>query len=372
MPSIPFRYYRTVGLEKRPSPLTLDTTRIVVRDTSGTGSQETVLSPALRQFLATKGIAETEIKRCYRDYFWVTLPASMREASADTIEAFLATLSNEHPNCYVSPVFLNENGKAVVVTPKIDFTFSGGANRQTRRAILETLDAVVESPFDESDPSNWPTETQSEGVTTFYLRNPTDDPDRYLDYVTRLTHRAKNGLQILRIANELAASSSIASASVDCISQVDANSDPVVASALYPGDAWIWPLSWSSPFGIRVNAAWGLTTGASHIRVAVMDTGVIHQEIPLSLTPGAPYENIDTTASLPTTALTIESWHGTGVGGLIGERLNNEHSIGVAPTAPLLSFKTAAGEGYTHLTATGDAFTGGFFLPRCKERASSI
>jgi hypothetical protein len=272
-PSIPFRYYRTVGLEKKPSPLTLDTTRIVVRDTSGTGSRETTLSPALQQFLASKGIPETSIRHCYRDHFWVTLPDNVRGASADTLETFVASLSAGHPYCYVSPVFRSENGKAVVLTPEIAFTFSGRANRQTRRQILNDLDAEVVSPFDESDPSMWPTENQSQGATTFYLRNPSTDPERYLDYVTNLKHRARNGLQILRIVNELAASPAIASASVDCISEADAFSDPIVKNEYVPEqfnpfEANNWPLRKASTWGLRATDAWGLTRGTTHIRVA--------------------------------------------------------------------------------------------------------
>jgi hypothetical protein len=358
-PAIPFRYYRTMGLEKKQSPLLLDTTRIVVRDTSGTGREEARLSTALREFLADRGIAETDIKPCYRDYFWVTLPAGVRGASADTIESYVAALASGHPHCYVSPVLLSENGKAVVVTPRIDFTFSGRANRQTRRALLDALDATVESPFDESDTAAWPTVSSDSGVTPFYLRNPSTDTERYLEYVTHLTHRARNGFQILRLANELAASPAIASASVDCISEATAYSDPVVATEWVPEqlsstEQNIWPLRKAEPYGLRVTDAWGVTRGTKHVKVAILDTGTLHPDVPAT--------NYDTTQNPPAT--TPASWtahHGTFVGSTLVEMFNYRDNVGVAHGTTLTSFKVATGYAGS-LNTTDSAWYNALFM----------
>jgi hypothetical protein len=158
-----------------------------------------------------------------------------------------------------------------------------------------------------------------------------------------------------KASRQLAASPAVTSAEINCISEVTASGDPVIAASYYPGDANIWPLQPSSTFGLRTTNAWGLTTGTSHIRAAVLDTGASHYEIPLW-----DYQ-IDTTQTLPSTSASIESPHGTGVAGIMSEKLNNAFRIGVAPNTPLLSYKIASGASEPYM-ASGDALYRALFL----------
>ena len=83
---------------------------------------------------------------------------------------------------------------------------------------------------------------------------------------------------------------------------------------------------------INLNSAWNITTGASNIKVAIIDTGVEASHSDLGYTVSDGYTQIDTSngvnyTTVPNAHISPVYYHGTFVAGILGAKTNNVTGI---------------------------------------------
>ena len=175
----------------------------------------------------------------------------------------------------------------------------------------------------------------------------------HVDIILATSKSARNGIDVLRRANDLARHPEVRFAEVNMIQQ--AYLDLVPDDTLF-GDQWhhqnTGQLMGELDFDIDTTDAWNLTTGDNEVVVVICDTGVEQDHPDINQIGG-----VDTTSDGPGTGDPVNSHddHGTQVAGCVSASINNELGVaGVAPDARIASARVAIQTGAS--SATFNAF----------------
>lgn len=228
-------------------------------------------------------------------WFVVPLPAGARTAA--DVETLVRELARDSRMQFVSPVFVGEEGRTVVVARDLFVSFVDDGAR--------ALIAAEES------------EASFAGF----------------DELTRVRVAARNGFDVLARARELEAAPGVRFADVDLV--YTGTFDHVPNDPLF-AQCWGLNNTGQAPFGgtpdMDVDAveAWDLTTGNPAVRIAILDVGVDRAHPDLNVASGA-----DTTSAGPGDGSAVTSCdnHGTFVAGAAAARIDN--GLGAGGTAPL-------------------------------------
>jgi subtilisin family serine protease len=296
-----YRYF------KDQRPLKLDKTRIAVL--SAPEEHGAAAKPDLSQY----GLAASAVPAmAVRGWWFVETTASVR--TDDAIERAARRIAAGHTVDFVSPVFLDDRGEPLLITPHI----------------LVQLDRRL-------DPSLAESIIAASGAGAIVDRDWANMKRAY-----RLKSASRDGFEVLKAANDLARRSEVTFAEPDIMATGH--------MALIPNDTYFWQL-WglhndgtSLPvpcmlpdFDMDAPEAWDITVGDPSIIVAVLDSGVQLDHPDLNLrTPGFDATGVRSGGGGPVNACDN---HGTPVAGCVSGIINNSLGIvGVAPgvkTAPV-------------------------------------
>ena len=315
--------------EKRA--LSLDADHVAVRQKTPSG--HATISSALR----SRGFSEADItERPAREWMILkTKPApgtattgsmqsAARSASPTTgIRAQInAILSSGDPDIeFVSPVFRDQQGKSITITPRLLIGFK--------------------PDFSATDPARLLAEVPEGAVEEAAPHAPRDDRRWFM--------KSRDGFAVLAHANLLAETAGVAYAEPNMImsGQLD----------LIPNDP-SFPTSWGlqntgqsgglAGFDMQAVPAWNVTTGSPNIIVVVLDTGVQQDHPDINQITGKDFTP-DAGSSPDGGPVGTNDDHGTWVAGCISGRINN--SIGSAGIAP--GVKVASARPFYNVQSNG-------------------
>lgn len=269
--------------------LPLDPTRIAIFDARGA-------VPEWNDALAARNVdARARSASPAHGWFVVPLPAGAR--SVAEVEELVRDLARDARVQFVSPVFLGDEGRTVIVARDLFVSF-----------------------VDES-------------ARAFVASDETEASFAGFDELTRVRVAARNGFDVLARARELGAAPGVRFADVDLV--YTGTFDHVPNDPLF-AQCWGLNNTGQAPFGgtpdIDVDAveAWDVTQGSPTVRIAILDVGVDRAHLDLNVAAGA-----DTTSAGPGdgSAVTPCDNHGTWVAGAAAARIDN--GLGAGGTAPL-------------------------------------
>lgn len=226
------------------------------------------------------------------------IPGSVVRAAADPAVEF------------ASPVFVDDLGGAMFVTPTILIGFKPGVGDAQSREVIAAI-----------------------GAGDVLERDWAGMPGAY-----RVKSGSRSGIDVLDAANALAAHPAVAWAEPDMVF--------TGRGALTPTDpqfSQCWGLHNTGQFAgvpdqdMDAPEAWDITTGNSSIRILIIDTGVDQFHSDINQIPG-----FDATGQAGGGGPVNEfDNHGTGVAGCCSASINNSvGGVGVAPSCPAASART--------------------------------
>jgi len=295
------RYYWKERVELR-----LDSSRLAILQIQG--------RLALQRGVPALGIAPEQM-RAWPIAGWSLAPAvgAARGEGQQDVEARIEALLQDGTIDFASPVFLDDDGNPLIITPDVLIAFDPNLDGAEARAILENAapGAIIEAGY---------------GA---------------MPGVYRLRGAARSGLAVLNIANAMALRDDVRYAEPDLIF--------TGRGGLIPNDFGFgncWGLHNTGQFGGTADAdmdapeAWDITTGDPAIKVVIIDTGVqqdhpdINQVAGVDVTTdagdGGPVNQFD--------------FHGTPVAGCVSAIINNGiGTVGVAPACVSASARTFIG-----------------------------
>ena len=279
---------------KQKLSLALDASRIAVLQEAGAQNFPDA-------GLALHGVMPEDIApHPIRNWSFATVANQQRQVPAD-IEQLVDALAQEPGSVYYSPVFFDDLGGPLIVTPYILVGFNQDLRPEQAEAILFASGA---GEIVDADWGNMPN-------------------------VFRLRSRAKNGFRVLDDANSLALLDEVRFAEPDMIFSG--------RSSIIPNDPGFpncWGIHNTGQFGGTVDMdmdgpeAWDVTTGDSSIIVVVLDTGVQQNHPDINQVAGNDFTT-DAGNGGPVNACDN---HGTPVAGCISAIINNNRgTVGIAP-----------------------------------------
>jgi subtilisin family serine protease len=281
----------TYSYFKEQRPLKLDTTRVAVLREA---------APDLSQY----GLASGAAAMAVRGWWFVETTASARSDAA--IGHAVSQVAGGQTVDFVSPVFLDDQGDPVVVTPHILVGFDRSLDPFVAEAILEESRAGLIIDRD------WA------GMKRTY----------------RLKNASRDGFEVLEAANVLARRPEVTFAEPDML--VTGHMARIPNDTYFP---YLWglnndgtwpPFACTVPdFDMDAPEAWDITIGDPSVLVAVLDTGVQLNHPDLNLfTPGFDATG-DNGGGGPVNACDN---HGTQVAGCVSGKIDN--GVGVVGMAP--------------------------------------
>lgn len=295
-------------------PLTLDPTRVAVLTHQASDADAKVgaiLGPALTDAIVAAGaVASGAEPSPIRG--WSLVPTSPQVQTEAGIRALVEALAR--PNAreagasFVSPVFVDDLGGPMFVTPHVLVGFEPGVGDEDARAVL----------------------AQALGAAIILDRDWAG-----MDGAYRVGSGLRSGIDVLAAANALAQRPDVRWAEPDMVF--------TGRGSLTPNDpsySNCWGLHNTGQFGgtpdmdMDAPEAWDVTTGDPSIITLVIDTGVDDAHADLAPLPG-----IDTTTDSGS-GEPINQWdnHGTPVGGCVAALINNATgTVGIAPTTKVAS-----------------------------------
>ena len=293
---IKYSYYHF----KKPSPLKLDASRVAIlndRDERGTG--------AARADLSSCGLDVSSVEpMAVHRWSFIRTAASTRTGT--TLRHAVSQIANGELVEFVSPVFLDEEGGTIVITPQILVGFDRSLDPARAEAILAMS-----------------------GAGEILDRDWANMPRTY-----RLKSASRDGFDVLAAANQLAQRPEVTFAEPDMMATGHLE--------LIPNDPYfpfLWGLHNDGTFNIYCGAladfdmdapeAWDITIGDPSVIVAILDTGVQQAHPDLNMyTPG-----FDATGEGGGgEPVNVCDDHGTIVAGCVSGIINNNTGIvGIAP-----------------------------------------
>ncbi|MEY2530915.1 MAG: hypothetical protein QOI96_1000, partial [Verrucomicrobiota bacterium] len=318
-------YYIYHGQQK---PLTLDAERIAVRVSPTPPNLQS--AAALPMSLASHGFSESDVV-ARPEAGWMILNAQNLASSgnpltrstattavappseASSVHAFVTSLLNSgDPTIeFVSPVFRDEGGDPIIVTPTILIGFKQDFASKQRSTLLTSV---------------------AEGAQTQKIEFPRPNDERW-------QIQSKDGFAVLNRANALANTSGVAYAEPDMIVTSHANlipTDPSFASS--------WGLrntgqaGGQAGFDMKATAAWDVTLGSPSVIVLILDVGVQQNHPDINQVTGRDFTS-DSLSNPNGGPFGQYDNHGTLVAGCVSERINN--GLGTAGIAPGVNIVSA-------------------------------
>ncbi len=236
---------------------------------------------------------------------------------------------------FVSPVFVDDLGGPLVVTPDLLIGFNKGVRQDQIDEILAQHD----------------------------VGDVRDRDWTGMDGVYRVRSLSRNGLDVLEAANRLAQLDEVAFAEPDMMFTGRGEFFPND-----PGFASCWGIHNTGQFGgvpdrdMDGPEAWDITIGDPSILVLIIDTGMQQDHPDLNQVPGA-----DLTSEGPGSGGPVNSFdnHGTPVAGCVSATINNNlGTVGIAPGCKSVSARTfisinSSGNWTSNASWTVDALTFG-------------
>ncbi|PWU18269.1 MAG: hypothetical protein C5B50_09575 [Verrucomicrobia bacterium] len=280
---------------KERRPLKLDTERVAFRQT------RTIVSAGVGQAVSRFGLAPPETRTLPIPGWSLarTPAASLTEPAARDLVSRMAGDSGFE---FVAPVFVGDDGGPVIVTPDILVGFEAGVTDQQAESVLAAENAGV-----------------------IVHRNLGNMKGAY-----HLKTRLKSGLDVLALANKLAARPEVKFAEPDMI--FTGRGDLIPND---PGFSNLWGMQNTEQFGgavgmdMKAPQAWDITTGSSNIIVVIIDVGVQTNHPDINQIQGT---NFTSDASFDGGPVNACDNHGTAVAGCVSAIINNNlGTVGIAP-----------------------------------------
>jgi subtilisin family serine protease len=303
----------------QPKALTLDSERIAVRVTSSPSVPRS--SAAVPSSLASRGFNDSDVVATPVAGWMIlnargvlptsratnsTTAASPSQADASSVHNLLTSLLNSaDPSIeFVSPVFRDEQGDPIIVTPTILIGFEQDVAAQRRASLRASV---------------------SEGAQLQKIEFPQPNDERW-------QIQSRDGFAALARANALAGTSGVAYAEPDMIVTGHANLIPTDPSF---GASWGLKNTGQSGgqagFDMKATSAWDITLGSSSVVVLILDVGVQQDHPDINQIAGRDFTS--NAASNPEGGpFGVYDNHGTWVAGCVSERINN--GLGTAGIAP--------------------------------------
>ncbi|MFQ5494208.1 MAG: S8 family serine peptidase, partial [Phycisphaerae bacterium] len=233
---------------------------------------------------------------------WVLAPAVFARQSPTGIQGIVKQISDQRAAAFVSPVFVDDFGGPLIVTPILLVGFRRDIPTARAEAILAASGAGV---IEQRDWANM--------ERTYALRSP-----------------SRGGFDVLDAANRLAQRPEVRFAEPDMIF--------TGRGSLIPNDTLfgdLWGLHNTGQFGgtpgvdMDLPEAWDITTGDPSVLIVVIDTGVQQDHPDINqITPGLDLTG-ESGGGGPVNAC---DRHGTWVAGCVAAKINN--NLGVVGTCP--------------------------------------
>jgi subtilisin family serine protease len=280
----------------QPIPLQLDPTRIAVLQRPGARR-----APAV-DTLENAGLAREGVEPWPIEGWSVAGVGAQRADGGDETIALVGRLAADAGVDFASPVFVGLDGGPIIITPQILVQFEPEVTIAQAHAILDAAGAgvVVEHEW------------------------------AGMERAFRVESAARNGLDVLAVANALAQRDDVIFAEPDMIF--------TGSPAVTPGDPLFtdqWAHKNTGQFGgvpgmdMKTTSAWDLEPGDPGVVVVAIDNGVQQSHPDLSLFPG---DNFTNDAGVNGGPFNSCDNHGTAVAGCVSAVLNN--SLGVVGSAP--------------------------------------
>lgn len=311
---------------KQAMPLRVDSSRVALRPDAARRTPE-----AERAALAAAGL-DAESASPWVSGGWVlydVLPNAMARGTDAMTEA-RARVAAATELGFASPVFLDDDGQPMFVTPDVLVGFERELEDAQARERAAAFGAVAPGRFGEMPAS------------------------------VRVTPNTRNGWEVLDAANQLATREDVLFAEPDMAFRARA--------ALVPNDpdfGVCWALDnvgqYSGPLGFDLGAvkAWDITTGSPSIITVVLDCGVEQDHPDINQIPGKDFTGSPSLNGGPGNDC---DKHGTAVAGCITAKINNNlGNVGIAPTTriasarPFISTPACDGSLSTNASWTVDA-----------------
>lgn len=312
---------------KQARALTLDPTRVAVLVEGPAGAERGFLLDAdVSRAMADAGLDAQRARAWAIDGWWLApVDATARNANGvhRAVDRLAAQVNAGAPGAqrlaFVSPVFVDDLGGPMFVTPQILVGFAEGTGDADARRVLADLGAGAV------------TERDWAGMRGAY----------------RVAPATPNGSRLLDIANALAMRPEVAWAEPDMA--FTGRGDLTPNDPGYPN---CWGLNNTGQFGgtidmdIDAPEAWNTTTGDPSIITLIIDTGVDPVHADINQVTG-----IDTTSQTGTgEPINQFDNHGTAVAGCVSAIINNGiGTVGVAPSTKVSSART-----FISINADGD------------------
>ncbi|MEE8170000.1 MAG: S8 family serine peptidase [Phycisphaerae bacterium] len=292
---------------KEPIPLALTTERVAVfHNDAAAGRLEAVVEVIAP--LAAHGIEANDVQpHTIRTIFTAAAPVDLRDESS--IRALVASLAMEADLDFVSPIFADERGDPVMMSPHLHIGFEAGVSREDAEALIAI---EVGGAIEEAD---WG------GMTGVY----------------RIRTDLKDGFDVLALANALAVLPEVTFAEPDMVM--------TVRKDLIPNDTHfglLWGLHNTGQSGGTVDMdmngpeAWDITTGDPSVIVLILDDGVEQSHADINQISGADFTGNGTSGG----PFNSCDNHGTTVAGCSSAIINNGQGIaGIAPGCMVASAK---------------------------------
>ncbi len=280
----------------QPIPLELDATRVAVLERPGARRASAM------DALETAGVAREDVEPWPIDGWSLAGASGRRAADAGETINLVERLAADPGVDFASPVFVGLDGGPIIITPQLLVQFEPEVTIGEAHAILDAAGAgaVVEHEW------------------------------AGMERAFRVESPARNGLDVLAVANALAQRDDVIFAEPDMIF--------TGSPAVTPGDPLFtdqWAHRNTGQFGgvpgmdMKTTTARDLEPGDPGVVVVVIDNGVQQNHPDLSLTPG---DNFTTDAGINGGPFNSCDNHGTAVAGCVSAVLNN--SLGVVGSAP--------------------------------------
>jgi subtilisin family serine protease len=296
-------------------PLTLDPTVVAVKL-----SAETIghfKANIARPSLASAGLNTDAAEEHAPGWFLIPRAATAsNQSSAPSISQRVSNAQDIHSSIrqlaqsgdptieFVSPVFRDDKGGAIIVTRRLLVGFDPKLSSEQRNALRNSIDpnaAEEMQEFPRADEARW-----------------------------QLT--STDGFDVLKRANDLARADGVAYAEPDMMFTGYSNLVPTD-----PSFSQSWGLQNTGQsggvagFDLGAPAAWNVTTGNSNIIVLVMDSGVQQDHPDINQVSGRDFTS-DSPSNPNGGPFGPNDNHGTAVAGCISEQMNN--GIGTTGIAP--------------------------------------
>ena len=281
---------------KSPQQLDLDLSRVAIM-TEAPGDV-----PAARSAAVFGGLDAAQVEHYALDR-WYTAPLPMGKRSAGTVEDVLRTVARDSGR-YVSPVFVDERGLPLLITPDILVRFGADVTAERAEEIIAQSGAgvIVDRNFG--------------GLARTY----------------RLRSEAREGLSVLSDANLLAQMAEVEWAEPDKLQTGQL--------ALTPNDTYYsqqWALNQGNNVDLDAPQAWDITTGDPNVIIVVFDLGIQFDHPDLNLRAGADFTGRNVANGGPYNSCDN---HGTEVAGCISAKINNASGVvGICPNCRTASAK---------------------------------